>query len=358
MFRILVVDDGAIDREVTLNIFSNGLEGPVELFSTISGDVAYAVMKERQINLLIADVPESTGYVKNLVRTAYTLHQDIHVILTSVLSEDKISRLTTKLNAAAYLLKPYRAVQLLDAVRPLEKTSCAAKITVDNEERSRCIRHIASNVEEGKYKECIETAKEYIDFIYGADENMGLVRARIVEFTEALVNMGQTVSEKTLRQMQMSLARFRSRFDLQRNRFGATMVVEQILDMLFAEMERSHLYSDDDMKKALNYIDRNIKKGVTLDAAAEHINISSSYFSKLFKKTTGTNFITYITDRRIELAKEMLKNTNMPVIYIAQELSYNEINYFSKAFKRKVGTTPTEYRKKHGVSLNKIGGYS
>ena len=43
------------------------------------------------------------------------------------------------------------------------------------------------------------------------------------------------------------------------------------------------------------------------------------------------------TDRRIEIAKDMLQNTDMPVINIACELSYNETNYFSKVFKKKVG---------------------
>jgi AraC-like DNA-binding protein len=59
------------------------------------------------------------------------------------------------------------------------------------------------------------------------------------------------------------------------------------------------------------------------------------------------NFITYITDRKIELAKDMLLNTDAPISNIAIELSYNEANYFSKAFKKKVGITPSQYREKY-----------
>ena len=72
--------------------------------------------------------------------------------------------------------------------------------------------------------------------------------------------------------------------------------------------------------------------------------MSSYYYSRVFKKMTGVNFITYVTDRKIEIAQDMLVETDMPVINIAYELSYNEPNYFSKAFKKKVGVTPTEYR--------------
>ena len=53
-----------------------------------------------------------------------------------------------------------------------------------------------------------------------------------------------------------------------------------------------------------------------------------------------------MTDRKIEFAKDMLRSTDMPVINIAYELSYNETNYFSKAFKKKVGMTPVEYRER------------
>ena len=75
--------------------------------------------------------------------------------------------------------------------------------------------------------------------------------------------------------------------------------------------------------------------------------MSSYYYSRVFKKMTGVNFITYVTDRKIEIAQDMLVETDMPVINIAYELSYNEPNYFSKAFKRKVGMSPTEYREIH-----------
>ena len=83
--------------------------------------------------------------------------------------------------------------------------------------------------------------------------------------------------------------------------------------------------------------------------------MSSCYFSKLFKRMTGKNYITYVTDSRIEMAKRMLVDTEMPVINIAYELSYNATNYFSKAFKKKVGVTPSEYRTAHSELFREQG---
>ena len=116
-----------------------------------------------------------------------------------------------------------------------------------------------------------------------------------------------------------------------------------MLDTIFDAIEKSGLYEVDSEQKILNYIDRNIRRGVSLDEAAEYANMSSCYFSKLFKRMTGKNYITYVTD------------TEMPVINIAYELSYNETNYFSKAFKKKVGVTPSEYRTAHSELFREQG---
>lgn len=90
------------------------------------------------------------------------------------------------------------------------------------------------------------------------------------------------------------------------------------------------------MKAVIDYIERNLKKGISLEDVANHVNISTYYLSKIFKKEMGVNFITYVTNRKMDLAKEMLVNTDIPVLNIALDLAYNEANYFSKAFKRRL----------------------
>ena len=116
-----------------------------------------------------------------------------------------------------------------------------------------------------------------------------------------------------------------------------------MLDIIFSAIDENRCYQVSDEQRVLNYIDRNIKGGISLDEAAEYANMSSCYFSKFFKKITGMNFITYVTDCKIEAAQKMLLDTDMPVINIAYELSYSETNYFSKAFKKKVGVRSEEH---------------
>ncbi|MGL5328974.1 MAG: helix-turn-helix domain-containing protein, partial [Peptostreptococcaceae bacterium] len=94
----------------------------------------------------------------------------------------------------------------------------------------------------------------------------------------------------------------------------------------------------------IKYVEKNIHKNITLEDAASFVNLSPHYLSKIFKKETKVNFITYLTDKRIEIAKEMLEDESIPISNIAIELSYSKSNYFSKVFKKKVGSTPSEYR--------------
>jgi len=83
---------------------------------------------------------------------------------------------------------------------------------------------------------------------------------------------------------------------------------------------------------------------VIQEEVADNIKISPFYLSKIFKKYTGVNFIDYLTKLKIEKAKELLEYTDMPVINIAIELSFNEPNYFARVFRKTAGMTPSKYR--------------
>lgn len=97
--------------------------------------------------------------------------------------------------------------------------------------------------------------------------------------------------------------------------------------------------------KAKSYINVHFQKEISLDEVSREVNVSPYYFSKLFKEETGQNFIEYLTEIRINKAKEMLSQgneTSMKEICLA--CGYQDPNYFSRIFKKIVGKTPTEYR--------------
>ena len=84
---------------------------------------------------------------------------------------------------------------------------------------------------------------------------------------------------------------------------------------------------------------------VSLDSISDILNINSSYFSMLFKKSFGANFVDYLTDLRISAAKELLADPFLAAAEIANMVGYESPNYFTRVFKKTTGMTPTEYRK-------------
>lgn len=87
---------------------------------------------------------------------------------------------------------------------------------------------------------------------------------------------------------------------------------------------------------------------VTLEEAAEGMGMSPFYFSRQVKASTGKTFLEYFTLYRVEMAKQRLLSTEMPVSEVGRSVGYTDSNYFTKVFKRTVGCTPSVYRCQQG----------
>jgi len=105
------------------------------------------------------------------------------------------------------------------------------------------------------------------------------------------------------------------------------------------------------VKKAKEYIDLNLNQKITLNKLASLVNLSPTYFHKVFTDTLGVTPTEYTTNVRIEKSKELLVKTNLPVYQIAIECGYGNIPYFSYIFKNRVNVAPGEFRKRHSYLM-------
>ncbi len=100
--------------------------------------------------------------------------------------------------------------------------------------------------------------------------------------------------------------------------------------------------------KAKEYVHNNYEnEELSLDFVCEILGVSNSYFSTIFKKETGSSFISYLTDYRMERASCLLIETNEKSYMIAKKVGYTDPNYFSYVFKRRFGVSPSKYRTEH-----------
>lgn len=105
------------------------------------------------------------------------------------------------------------------------------------------------------------------------------------------------------------------------------------------------------LKPALEYIQHNYNKTISLDEVAAICNISTSYFSKLFKKIVGENFSNYVNKIRINEAKLLLETTDTPITNISLDLGFDDCGYFIKVFKKQEGVTPSVYRSQYFAAV-------
>ncbi len=99
------------------------------------------------------------------------------------------------------------------------------------------------------------------------------------------------------------------------------------------------------LKKALSYIEENYsQESLSLNSVAGEVNVSANYFSAIFSRAMQVTFVEYVTGKRMDKAKKLLRQTQMHTGEIAMEVGYKDPHYFSFVFKKTQGCTPREYR--------------
>ena len=103
--------------------------------------------------------------------------------------------------------------------------------------------------------------------------------------------------------------------------------------------------SNDDLAALIvAYVDTHYAEPVTLESLSENYNISLSQISRYFKKQTGVSYITYLTQKRIRRACQLLSQTSFPITDISSMVGYSDYFYFAKKFKSIMKETPSEFR--------------
>lgn len=94
----------------------------------------------------------------------------------------------------------------------------------------------------------------------------------------------------------------------------------------------------------LRYVNDHITEQLVLNELAQRFYINVSYCGELFRNVTGENFTQYVRRRRLQLACDLLKRTNLPLSQVASRVGYPDLPYFSRIFTAAMGLSPSRYR--------------
>lgn len=352
MYKILLVDDESLEREalkIMLEQFKdqvtivgeaeNGREA-IELDGKLDPDIIFMDIKMPGI-----DGIKASEIIKNrnenkaiIVLTAYDDFDLIHKALT--------------LGVNDYILKPVKADNLLKAL----------SVQIDNlkinkskiKEKELLLMDKIISEEENDAEILLNSIIE--SYIISSNENIDYFRERIQLLLERMIKVALKFKfrhDKWIKEEEC-FYKLKSLENIE----SISAYINEILILIFEKtIEKDLEIEESDNRKlnhpnrvlepALKYIEENYREEMFLEKMASISNVSPYYFSKLFKKEMGMNFTTYVTKYKVGKAKEMLKNTDIPIVNIAAELGYYECGYFTKIFKKVEGMTPTKYRNKN-----------
>ena len=197
----------------------------------------------------------------------------------------------------------------------------------------------------------VQAFKNYMNKLYFVDrtnenalELFEISNLILTTVFEKIKNLGIEVENCQYRH-KVAIRKFRNAVSIKEMKTAVADVVVQIMEEL---EEKKKNQKRKPVRDAVQYIEKHYAEDISLEIVAEQVNLNAVYFSNIFKKETGENFVDYLHKYRIEIAKTALREEDTPIIHIAYNVGYRDAKYFSKLFKKYVGIKPTDYRKIYG----------
>lgn len=218
--------------------------------------------------------------------------------------------------------------------------------TVHNEELSSLFKMIRLNGE----KDIIKAVEQYLNHFAVPQKSLQQYHIDIMELISALYRFAVN-NDIVMEEFSGDVGKlYNSIFDMEPEELKKWLTDTSLL---FREKIISARNSSTQsfVSGAKEYVQNNYAdEELSLDRICEVLGVSNSYFSTLFKKETGSSFISYLTDYRMDQASRMLIETSEKSYIIAKNVGYTDPNYFSYVFKRRFGVSPSNYRREHTES--------
>ncbi|WP_177245586.1 response regulator [Paenibacillus sp. BC26] len=128
--------------------------------------------------------------------------------------------------------------------------------------------------------------------------------------------------------------------------------LKAIVGSVIDQQEQQHVPPVDNVRKVIEnivgIIEQEYHTDIALEDLAERVFLNPSYLSHLFKKHKGVSIIKYMTEYRLEVARNLITDTNRKIIDISQQIGYPNFPYFCTLFKNYYGVTPSQFRERLG----------
>ena len=205
-----------------------------------------------------------------------------------------------------------------------------------------------SNLKNGKVEEAKKQYQGIItDIIIGSKSDIEIIQTRVIEL---VVLMSRSVAQDDNALTKIAHVNAKIIKDILATKKIEEVNVVSAHAFKYYEKEIRTLHekpasnNNANVEEMAKYIQNNYKKNLTLDEIASYVYLSTSYASRVFKKVKGISIVEYLSQVRIEKAKQLLENPHYQIEEIAENVGYTDAGYFTKVFRKHEGVTPSQYR--------------
>ena len=353
LLKVFLAEDEVIVREALRDSIPWEQHGFVFVGEASDGEMALEMVRELKPDIVITDI--KMPFMNGLTFSKYVSEElpDTKIIIISGYDDFEYARQAVELHVDRFLLKPVTKADMISALENTrrrieeERARIASRRqstpdTPDMLELSGFDPMVLGNfIETGRAEDIDAFVERFFQSLHGAEQsvlfkNYLLVSIRI-RVANALQDAGIT-GEK--------LAELVPDFRMDSSGEELKQYLNSVLKKVISLRESTLRKPGEDLvEDALRYINDNYcSDDISLNAAARAINVSSNYLSTIFSQKVGDSFIEYLTKKRMQRAKQLLRETDMRSGEIALAVGYKDPRYFSYVFKKTQGCTPSEYR--------------
>lgn len=407
--KVLIVDDEMITIKMLKSIIDWKSLGLDIMGYANNGIEAYNMVVEEKPDIILSDIRMTTMNGLELVKKVKILHKDIKIILMSAYANFEYVKEAMHLGCSDYILKPIDENELEQTLRKIveeirgiqnknriideslrhlrlyelyrymrtgrnlnriikNKSDYSIEfenfmivlIETDNNSISDYIKVNSMELLQQSYttnmlKEIITDRyrKKFLNFPYEDDSYILMIES---ESQEEIEFISKEIKEIFSKELELDITIYFSKLGKNIEKIPELYKeLKNLREKEFDEEIRRELSKDkkeelkkysDSIEKCLKIIGEKYDKNITLDEITKEVAVSKNYFCYLFKKEMGMSLWSYLTQVRLDKAKELLKNTDMKTYEIAFKVGYDNPSYFSKIFKKIENMTPNEYREK------------
>lgn len=370
LFKLMIVDDDEMLLEGMSTAVDWRSQGFEVCCTATDGRQALERLRDHDCDAVLTDIRMGRMDGLELTEAIRDSFPDMPVAMMSAYEDFSYAHRAMRLGVTDYLLKPIDLKQLYETMAKLrnrlrEKAARQADgmIDIDSEAYRRASSALDTSLIDAVCATCLDGNKEgTMRGIERLCQHMARISGRSFLFFITVINMlaGRLhMSGKLSDEQRRKLERMQNEA-LVSGRFDDGMaIVRDYFSMLAGEMSGNAETTDPLISRAEAYINENLgNSALRLRDTAAHVGMSVNYFSGIFAKAMGESFSDHVIRRRMERAKELMKNPVLRTYEIAAMVGYDNAAYFSAAFKKYAGLNVSQYRKsvadKHGQKSDKI----